>query len=56
MAEDAPVLPGLSPVGGKPLPVAFDAGRPTSAGGVPADLLGRRVLNCAQNESIISSL
>jgi hypothetical protein len=34
MAKDAPVLPGLSPVAGKPLHVAFDGGRLTSDGGV----------------------
>jgi Transposase DDE domain group 1 len=34
MADDAPFLPGLSPVGGKPVQVAFDAGRLTSDGGV----------------------
>jgi hypothetical protein len=34
MAEDAPFLPGLSPVAGKPVQVTFDAGRLTSDGGV----------------------
>jgi len=34
MAENAPFLPGLSPVGGKPIHVAFDAGRLTSDAGV----------------------
>lgn len=34
MADDAPFLPGLSPVAGKPVQVAFDAGRLTSDGGV----------------------
>src|SRR5918994_1599915 len=34
MADDAPFLPGLSPVGGKPVQVTFDAGRLTSDGGV----------------------
>jgi hypothetical protein len=34
MAENAPVLPGLSPVGGKPIHVAFDAGCLTSDPGV----------------------
>ena len=34
MAEHAPVLPGLSPVGGKPVHLAFDAGRLTSDAGV----------------------
>jgi hypothetical protein len=34
MADDAPFLPGLSPVGGKPVQVAFDGGRLTSDGGV----------------------
>jgi hypothetical protein len=34
MTEDAPFLPGLSPVGGKPVHVAFDGGRLTSDSGV----------------------
>jgi hypothetical protein len=34
MAENAPFLPGLSPVGGKPVHVAFDGGRLTSDAGV----------------------
>jgi Transposase DDE domain group 1 len=34
MADDAPLLPGLSPVAGKPVQVTFDAGRLTSDGGV----------------------
>jgi hypothetical protein len=34
MAKDAPVLPGLSPVGGKLVQVAFDGGRLTSDAGV----------------------
>ena len=34
MAENAPVLPFLSPVGGKPVHVAFDGGRLTSDAGV----------------------
>ena len=34
MAENAPLLPGLSPVGGKPVHVAFDGGRLTSDAGV----------------------
>ncbi|MFO1040051.1 MAG: IS1380 family transposase [Geminicoccaceae bacterium] len=34
MAENAPVLPGLSPVGGKLVQVAFDGGRLTSDAGV----------------------
>src|SRR5918994_300524 len=34
MADDAPFLPGMSPVGGKPVQVTFDAGRLTSDGGV----------------------
>jgi hypothetical protein len=34
MVENAPFLPGLSPVGGKPVQVAFDGGRLTSDGGV----------------------
>jgi hypothetical protein len=34
MADDAPFLPGLSPVAGKPVQVAFDAGRLTSDSGV----------------------
>jgi hypothetical protein len=34
MADDAPFLPGLSPVAGKPVQVAFDGGRLTSDGWV----------------------
>jgi hypothetical protein len=34
MAENAPILPGLSPVGGKPIHVAFDGGRLTTDTGV----------------------
>ena len=34
MAESAPVLPGLSPVGAKPVCAAFDGGRLTSDAGV----------------------
>jgi DDE family transposase len=34
MADDAPFLPGLSPVAGKSVQVTFDAGRLTSDGGV----------------------
>ena len=34
MAKHAPFLPGLSPVGGKPVHVAFDGGRLTSDAGV----------------------
>jgi hypothetical protein len=34
MAKNAPVRPGLSPVGGKPVHVAFDGGRLTSDAGV----------------------
>src|SRR5918995_3094918 len=34
MADDAPFLPGLSPVAGKPVQVTFDAGRLTSDAGV----------------------
>jgi hypothetical protein len=34
MADDAPFLPGLSPVASKPVHVTFDAGRLTSDGGV----------------------
>src|ERR687897_739300 len=34
MADDAPFLPGMSPVGGKPVQVTFDAGRLTSDGGI----------------------
>jgi Transposase DDE domain group 1 len=34
MADDAPFFPGLSPVGGKPVQVTFDAGRLTSDGGI----------------------
>src|ERR671910_2228885 len=34
MADDAPFLPGLSPVAGKSVQITFDAGRLTSDGGV----------------------
>jgi hypothetical protein len=34
MAENAPFLPGLSPVGGKPIHLTFDGGRLTSDAGV----------------------
>jgi hypothetical protein len=34
MADDAPFLPGLSPVAGKPVHIAFDGGRLTSDGGI----------------------
>jgi hypothetical protein len=34
MAEDAPFLPGLSPVAGKLVHIAFDGGRRTSDGGI----------------------
>ena len=34
MADDALFLPGLSPVAGKPVDLAFDGGRLTSDGGV----------------------
>ena len=34
MADDAPFLPGLSPVAGRPVHISFDAGRLTSDGGV----------------------
>jgi hypothetical protein len=34
MVEDAPFLPGLSPVAGKPVHLAFDGGRLTSDAGV----------------------
>jgi hypothetical protein len=34
MADDAPFLPGLSAVAGKPVQVTFDAGRLTSDGGI----------------------
>ena len=34
MADDAPFLPGLSPVAGKPVHISFEAGRLTSDGGV----------------------
>ena len=34
MTDDAPFLPGLSPVGGKPVQITFDAGRLTSDGGI----------------------
>ena len=34
MTEDAPFMPGLSPVAGKPVHVAFDGGRMSSDAGV----------------------
>lgn len=34
MTENAPFLPGLSPVAGKPVHVAFDGGRLTSDAGM----------------------
>jgi hypothetical protein len=34
MADDAPFLPGLSPVAGKPVHLTFDGGRLTSDAGV----------------------
>ena len=34
MVQHAPFLPGLSPVGGKPVLIAFDGGRLTSDAGV----------------------
>ena len=34
MADDAPFVPGLSPIAGKPVQVTLDAGRLTSDGGV----------------------
>ncbi|MCB1971940.1 MAG: transposase, partial [Geminicoccaceae bacterium] len=34
MAEDMPLFPGLSPVDGKAVRVAFDGGRLTSDGGI----------------------
>src|SRR5215213_10412534 len=34
MADEAPFLPGLSPIAGKPVQVTFDAGRLTSDAGV----------------------
>jgi hypothetical protein len=34
MVENAPFLPGLSPIEGKPVQIAFDGGRLTSDGGV----------------------
>lgn len=34
MADDAPFLPGLSPVAGKPVHLAFDGGRLTLDAGV----------------------
>jgi hypothetical protein len=46
MAENAPFLPGLSPVSGKPVHLAFDGGRLTSDGAVLvlAEILSRRVV------------
>ena len=34
MVQHAPFLPGLSPVGGEPVLIAFDGGRLTSDAGV----------------------
>jgi DDE family transposase len=34
MADDAPFLPGLSPIASKPVHISFDAGRLTSDGGI----------------------
>jgi hypothetical protein len=34
MVENAPFLPGLSPIEGKPVRIAFDGGRLTLDGGV----------------------
>jgi hypothetical protein len=36
MVENAPFLPGLSPVGGKPLIARFDGGQLSSDGGLLA--------------------
>jgi hypothetical protein len=56
MAEDAPFLPGLSPVAGKPVQVTFDAGRLTSDAGVLvlAEIerrlgIAERLARCLQN-------
>ncbi|MEM7042920.1 MAG: hypothetical protein AAF543_08925 [Pseudomonadota bacterium] len=41
MAENAPFMPGLSPIMGKPVQLAFDGGRLRSSGGLglPTDSL-----------------
>src|ERR671933_1373230 len=53
MADHAPFLPGLSPVGGKPVHATFDGGRLTSDAGVlvPAEIerrlkLAERLARC----------
>ncbi len=51
MAENAPFLPGLSPVRGKPVHVTFDGGRLTSDAGVLAEVerrlgLAERLARC----------
>jgi len=48
MADDAPFLPGLSPVAGKPVQITFDAGRLTSDGGVLVLAEIERRLNIAE--------
>jgi hypothetical protein len=49
VAERSEVLPGFSPVGGKPVHVSFDAGRPTSDAGIV--LLGEIECKSARNAS-----
>ena len=48
MADDAPYLPGLSPIAGKPVQLSFDAGRLTSDGGVLVLAEIERRLNIAE--------
>ena len=55
-AEHAPLLPGLSPIGGKPVQVAFDGGRLTSDAGIlmPAEIerrlgLAERLARCIED-------
>ena len=48
MADDAPFLPGLSAVAGKPVQITFDAGRLTSDGGVLVLAEIERRLNIAE--------
>jgi hypothetical protein len=48
MADDAPFLPGLSAIAGKPVQVTFDAGRLTSDGGVLVLAEIERRLNIAE--------
>jgi hypothetical protein len=48
MADDAPFLPGLSPVDGRPVHLAFDGGRLTSDAGVVLSAEIERKLGIAE--------